>query len=345
MARYPGVGRNALVWGITPDCGFGTVAHADEDTAAAGLVHQRGEMWAWCLRRRRDTRVFYTTCMFDTLVDTSMLAAHLHDPLWVVVDCRFSLVDSAAGERAFADAHISGASYFHLDHDLAGPVTPASGRHPLPDPATLAAKLGRAGADADTQLVAYDDAMGAFAARLWWLTRWLGHPHTAVLDGGWRRWTAEGRPVTASVSPHRPRSFRYLPPDDRLWVNSTEIMALVNGHRSGRLLDARTPARFRGEVEPLDAVAGHIPGAVNLPYDENVEINGRFRSPQELRRRFEPLLAGMSVEQAVCMCGSGVTACHNLLAMEVAGLTGARLYAGSWSEWICDPQRPVARGE
>ncbi len=281
--------------------------------------------------------------MFDTLVNTSTLAAHLHDPLWVVVDCRFSLTDATAGERAYADAHIPGASYFHLDHDLAGPVTPASGRHPLPDPATLAARLGCVGVDADAQLVAYDAAAGAFAARLWWLARWLGHPHTAVLDGGWRRWTAEGRPVTTAASPPRPRVFPCRP-DDRLLASSAEIMALVGRHRPGRLLDARAPVRFRGEAEPLDTVAGHIPGAVNLPYDGNVKADDCFRSPRELRRRFEPLLAGMPVEQTVCMCGSGVTACHNLLAMELAGLAGARLYAGSWSEWIRDPARPVTTG-
>ena len=281
--------------------------------------------------------------MFDTLVTTQMLAEHLSDPGWVIVDCRFSLADAAAGERAYVEGHIPSARYFHLEHDLSGPLTPRSGRHPLPEPKYFMAKLGRMGVGQGTQLVAYDDAGGAFAARLWWLARWLGHPQTAVLDGGWKHWQAQGRPVSVESPAVIPRAFSGRPASD-LWLTSDAILDIARGRTTARLLDVRAPARFRGEAESIDPVAGHVPGAVNLPYEGNVTHDGRFHSPEALRRRFEQALGGWPPAQAVCMCGSGVTACHSLLAMEVAGLKGARLYAGSWSEWIRDPVRPVATG-
>lgn len=282
--------------------------------------------------------------MFETLIAAETLSRHVHDPDWVIADCRFALADAAAGERAYAASHIPGARYFHLDRDLAGPVTSSSGRHPLPDPQLFAAKLRLAGVGANTQLVAYDDTAGAFAARFWWLSRWLGHTAVAVLDGGWKAWLAAGYPVSSEVPPSASGTFQ-----PRLaagvWLDTDAVLDTIEGRRTGLLLDARAPARFHGEVEPIDAVAGHVPGAVNAPYEENVAQDGRFKPPAELQARFTRLLKGRPAVEAVCMCGSGVTACHNLLAMEVAGFRGARLYAGSWSEWIRDPARPVARGE
>ena len=282
--------------------------------------------------------------MFDTLIETEALAAHLEDPAWVLFDCRASLGDPETGPKLYAASHIPGARHIHLERELSGPVTPDTGRHPLPDPHHLAETLGRAGVDGVTQIVAYDDMQGAYAARLWWLARWLGHSRVAVLNGGWQQWLKEERAVTAVVPAARPRKFPLGDVTRDAWMNVVDVLELVRGRKRGILLDARAPARFRGDEEPVDAVAGHVPGAINMPYAGNVAEDGRFRSPAELRRRFEQALSGLRPDQAICMCGSGVTACHNLLAMEAAGLKGGRLYAGSWSEWIRDPSRPVARG-
>lgn len=279
---------------------------------------------------------------YTTLVDAQTLADHL-DSGWCMFDCRFVLSDPQAGERVYRVGHIPGAHFLDLNRDLAGPVTPASGRHPLPDPQALAAKLAATGVNSDTQVVAYDDANGAFAARLWWLLRWLGHSQVAVLDGGWRAWVRAHRPVSREVPvAARAGDFR-AQPDHARWLSTGAVLERAHSG-TGRLFDARAPERFRGEVEPIDPVAGHVPGAANLPYAGNVSEQGYFKPPAVLRRRFESALGGVPASEAVCMCGSGVTACHNLLAMEVAGLKGARLYAGSWSEWIRDPSRPVARG-
>jgi len=282
--------------------------------------------------------------MFDTLVETEALAAHLDDPDWVLFDCRASLADADAGPKLYAASHIPGARHIHLERELSGRTTPDTGRHPLPDPRSLAETLGRAGAGADTQIVAYDDMQGAYAARLWWLVRWLGHSKVAVLNGGLQQWEKEARPVTSALPALRPRKFPLQDTAQDAWIGVMDVLELVRGRKRGLLLDARAAARFRGDEEPVDPVAGHVPGAVNLSYAGNVAEDGRFKSPAELRRRFEHALAGMRPDQAICMCGSGVTACHNLLAMEAAGLKGARLYAGSWSEWIRDPSRPLARG-
>jgi thiosulfate/3-mercaptopyruvate sulfurtransferase len=282
--------------------------------------------------------------MFDTLVETEALAAHLDDPAWVLLDCRAALADPEAGPKLYATSHIPGARHIHLERELSSPVTPDTGRHPLPDRRHLADTLGLAGVDADTQIVAYDDMQGAYAARLWWLARWLGHTQVAVLNGGWQQWLKEERPVTTALPASRPREFplRDLAQDPQISV--TDVLELVRGRKHGLLLDARAPARFRGDEEAVDPVAGHVPGASNMPYVGNIAEDGRFKSPAELRRRFEQASAGLRSDQLICMCGSGVTACHNLLAMEAAGLRGARLYAGSWSEWIRDPTRPVAQG-
>ena len=280
---------------------------------------------------------------YTTLIDTGILAHNLGDS-WCVFDCRFVLSDPQAGERAYAASHIPGAHYLHLDRDLARPITPTSGRHPLPDPEVFSAKLRAAGVNRAMQVVAYDDAAGAFAARLWWLLRWLGHPQVAVLDGGWAQWCKEARPVSHEPPAATAPGDFHTRPDDSLWLSSRMVLERARTG-TGRLLDARAAERFRGEQEPIDVVAGHVPGAVNLPYMGNITEVGRFKSSEALRMRFMAALNGATPEETVCMCGSGVTACHNLLAMEVAGLSRAKLYAGSWSEWVRDPSRPVARGQ
>lgn len=283
---------------------------------------------------------------FDTLVDCATLAAHLDAPDWRVFDCRFDLADTGRGERAYREAHLPGAWYAHLDRDLSGPVTPRTGRHPLPAVDALAGWLGAHGVQAGTQVVAYDDSGGTMAVRLWWLLRWLGHTRVALLDGGWPAWSAAGLPVEAAPPrPVAPATFDARPDWGQVVTTQEIARQLATGGSGVLLLDARTPERFRGEAEPIDPVAGHVPGAVNLPLQENLNPDGTFRSAAALRRLYETALAGRPPESVAAMCGSGVTACHNLLAMELAGLAGGRLYAGSWSEWIRDPARPVATGE
>jgi len=279
--------------------------------------------------------------MFDTVLETEVLAAHLNDPRWVIFDCRNALTDPGVGPRAYAAGHIPGARYMHLEDDLSGPITAATGRHPLPDPELLAAKLGRAGVGKHSQVVAYDDSGGSYAARLWWLLRWLDHPQVAVLNGGWQQWLKEQRPVDGAVPTPVPHEFPYRGADRGLWLSTEQVLQMARGQRKGLLLDARAPTRYRGEEEPIDQVAGHVPGAQNLPFAGNLAADGRFNAPAVLRHRFEEALGDYRPEQAVIMCGSGVTACHNLLAMELAGMKEAKLYAGSWSEWIRDPDRPV----
>lgn len=283
---------------------------------------------------------------FVTLVSSAELARHVDparpEPAWVVCDCRFSLADAAAGERAYRAGHVPGARYAHLDRDLSGPVMPGSGRHPLPEQEALGALFGRWGISVRTQVVAYDDAGGAFAARLWWLLRWLGHERVAVLDGGWQAWIEDGRPVSTAVPSIHPALFEQRAPLS-LPIGAAEVAAGLARHDIC-LLDARAAERFRGDVEPVDAVAGHVPGAVNHPFQDNLRADGRFKPAAELRKALERRTSGFPPRQVVHMCGSGVTACHNALAMEIAGLAGSRLYAGSWSEWIRDPARPVARG-
>ncbi len=279
---------------------------------------------------------------YTTLISTQTLSQHLNDPAWVIIDCRFNLAQTSAGHDAYLDGHIPGARYAHLDRDMSSPVTPASGRHPLPDAAVLAQRLGRWGVVCSKQVVAYDDNCGPFAARLWWLLRWLGHPAVAVLDGGLARWRREDLPLTPALPAVQPTVFAPRPDDD-LWVSSAYVMEhLSQGDRA--LVDARAVERYAGEVEPLDPVAGHVPGAVNRPFTGNLDAHGCLLPPADLRQAFQGLVEGMPPERVIHMCGSGVTACHNLLAMAVAGLAGGRLYAGSWSEWIRDPARPVATG-
>lgn len=277
--------------------------------------------------------------MLTTLVSVDTLAAHLRDSRWVIVDCRFDLAQPAAGEAAYRAGHIPGAVYAHLDRDLSSPVTPQSGRHPLPEAEHFAATVRRWGIGPDTQVIAYDADNGTYASRLWWLLRWVGHPAVAVLDGGFKAWTAAQLPTGTEIPSRQPSQFQARP-NRELWLDAAQVHERVQ-QSDWRLLDARGPERFAGKVEPIDTVAGHVPGARNHPFATNLANDGRFSAPEELRRRYEQSQAGVADGHTIAMCGSGVTACHLLLAMEVAGKPGARLYAGSWSEWIRDAKRPV----
>jgi thiosulfate/3-mercaptopyruvate sulfurtransferase len=283
---------------------------------------------------------------WTTLVSAEELASQLGDPLLRIVDARFVLAggDADAGERAWRDSHLPGAGYVHLDRELSDHRKPASeGRHPVPEPAAFCATLERLGINPQSQVVVYDAGDGAMAAaRFWWLLKLLGHRRVAVLDGGFARWTELDLPVTRDTPPVLPG--KYDTQFQREQIATADDVVKRLGEAPGWLLDARAPERFRGDVEPLDRVAGHIPGAVNRPYAQNMS-GGRYLSPDVLRREFSALLAGHSPSDVLLNCGSGVTACHNLLAMEHAGLHGARIYAGSWSGWISDPARPIATGD
>jgi thiosulfate/3-mercaptopyruvate sulfurtransferase len=279
--------------------------------------------------------------MPTTLVSVDTLSAHLDDPDWLIVDCRFDLSNPAAGEQAFAHAHIPGAIYAHLDRDLSSPVTARTGRHPLPKPQDFADRLAAWGVTFNTQVVAYDADVGVYASRLWWMLRWLGHENVAVLDGGLKAWLAAGLKTSTTVTARTPTHFQ-ANPDASMCVDAQEVAQRANDSE-WRILDARDPERFRGDIEPLDTVAGHIPGARNHPFATNV-VDGHLAPKERLRQAFDATQAGVQDRQTIVMCGSGVTACHLLLAMEVAGKAGARLYSGSWSEWIRDPSRPVERG-
>jgi thiosulfate/3-mercaptopyruvate sulfurtransferase len=280
---------------------------------------------------------------YTTLIDAHELARHLTDPDWAIVDCRFSLDQPERGRRDYEQAHIPGAVYAHLDADLSGPVVPGkTGRHPLPDVDTFARTLSRWGIGDGVQVVAYDDAGGSIAARLWWMLRWLGHNDAAVLDGGWPYWQRLGYPIRNGIESRPPCAFT-LRPRQELLASVADVLACLR-NPAARLIDARTTERYRGDYEPIDPVAGHIPGAICCPFAENLNAEGRFRAPDELCARFQALLGDIPLQQAIVYCGSGVTATHNLLALAHAGLGDARLYPGSWSEWITDPERPVERG-
>ena len=280
--------------------------------------------------------------ILTALAATEILAQHLDDPDWIVFDCRHDLADPRRGRAEYIASHIHGARFLSLDADLSAPKTGTNGRHPLPDPRVLAEKLEHAGVDSSKQIVAYDAQGGMVAARLWWLLRWLGHLPVAVLDGGWDKWIAEGRPQSAEVP--RPKRTRLLGRPHNDWVNSDFVCSHL-GDAGTVLLDARAADRFRGQNETLDPVAGRIPGARNRPFRDNLDADGRFKPAPILKREFRAALGGVSPEQVVHYCGSGVSACHNIFAMELAGLRGGRLYPGSWSEWCADPARPVMTGE
>ncbi|WP_425258293.1 sulfurtransferase [Rubrivivax sp. RP6-9] len=275
---------------------------------------------------------------FATLISAEQLRA-LPGPV-VLLDCSFDLGDGSAGERAFTAGHLPGAQYAHLDRDLSGAKAPGQGRHPLPDRTAFAARAGAWGVRPGVQVVAYDAQGGPYASRLWWLLRWLGHDAVAVLDGGLAAWQAAGGTLEAGTA--TPAGGPAYPASDAPAMPSIDTGALLAALGRVRVLDARAGERFRGEVEPLDPVAGHIPGATLRCFKDNLLPDGRFKPAAQLRAEFDRYAT--PPEQVVHQCGSGVTACHNLLAMTHAGLAGARLYPGSWSAWCSDPARPVARG-
>jgi thiosulfate/3-mercaptopyruvate sulfurtransferase len=278
---------------------------------------------------------------YPTLIGATELIHHQNDPDWRIFDCRHDLRDPNFGRRAYAVGHLPGAQFLHLDEDLSGPINGSNGRHPLPDPAQLVGRLEASGVGNHTQVVAYDDAGGMFAARLWWLLRWLGHRRVAVLDGGLQAW-GRAAGMLEFDTPRYP-ALPYVMALAPLRVDAAGVQAKL-GSPAMLLIDARSPDRFRGENETLDPVGGHIPGAINHWFRENLDASGCFKQASELRREFGALLKGRDPRQVVHQCGSGVTACHNVLAMETAGMTGSRLYPGSWSEWCADPARPVATG-
>ncbi len=279
---------------------------------------------------------------YTTLISTAELAARLDDPTFVIVDCRFKLEDTEAGQRAYLASHIPGAVYAPLDLDLSGPMTDSNGRHPLPTPEKMIATFSAWGIDSTKQIVAYDDAGaigGLGAARLWWMLRYMGHEAVAVLDGGWAVWAAEGRPTQAGLVTSTPAHFVGTPQPE-MKVEADELL------NSGlTLVDSRAAPRYRGETEPIDRVAGHIPGARNFLWSNVAGSEGRVLPPDQLRARLQAVIGQATPAQTVFYCGSGVSAAANVLAMEVAGLSGAKLYPGSWSEWSSDPNRPIATGD
>jgi thiosulfate/3-mercaptopyruvate sulfurtransferase len=279
---------------------------------------------------------------FTTLIDAASLASQLERDDVAIFDCRFELGNPGWGEREYAREHIPGAQYLHLDRDLSSPITPQSGRHPLPDPREFARRIAALGAGAGTQLVAYDQGNGAYAARFWWMARWIGIRNVAALDGGIAAWRAAGLPLESRVRAPRARDLPVTVTADAV-VESAALDELRQ--RPGTLLvDARGADRFAGRNETIDPVAGHVPGARNMPFTGNLGADGKFLPADKLRQRWDALLGSQPPTSLIAMCGSGVTACQNLLALEHAGLPGGRLYAGSWSEWIRDPRRPTASG-
>lgn len=277
--------------------------------------------------------------MYDTLIDAATLAAHLHEPDWVVVDCRHTLADFALGRKLYEQSHVAGAFFADVERDLAGEKNGKNGRHPLPDPGSFAAFLRSIGVNDDTQIVAYDAGGDMFAARLWYLCRWIGHDACAVLDGGFAAWTAGGYPVDSAL-PHRAAGSIRPRLRTEMIVDAQYVLGHLNDPTM-QIVDARAADRFAGENETVDPVAGHIPGARNRPFKDNFAADGRFKSAAELRAAFAPF---GEPSRVVHQCGSGVSGALNALAMEIAGEPGSRLYAGSWSEWIADPSRPIATG-
>jgi thiosulfate/3-mercaptopyruvate sulfurtransferase len=280
--------------------------------------------------------------MHTTLISTDLLAQHLLDASWLVADCRYNLNDEGWGRAEYEASHISGAMFVDVAHDLAAPRSGINGRHPLPTVEAMAATFGRLGITDGIQVVVYDQEAGAFASRLWWMLRYLGHDAVAVLDGGFAKWTRERRPVHGGKEMRPPAPFT---PRVRREMRVTVDETLAHlGDPSVLLVDARSPDRYAGKPDPLDKVYGHIPGARNRYYRHNVTDAGTMRPAGELKADFEQVLAGTPASHTIMYCGSGITACHNLLAMEHAGLRGSRLFAGSWSEWESDPNRPVETG-
>ncbi len=274
--------------------------------------------------------------MFTTLIDVETLSRHVADPDWVVVDCRFSLDDTEWGRRDYETAHIPGAVYAHLDEVLSNPPTTDNGRHPLPPPEIIRERLGQLGIAADKQVVAYDTANGMIAARLWWMLRYMGHEAAAVLDGGWQAWQAADLPQQTGIEENAPRQFSGAPRTD--WVVLAKAVP-----NAPLLVDSRAPERYHGREEPIDPIPGRIPGAVNYFYQKNWSADGLYLSPEQIRRQLKAVLGDTTPAEAIFYCGSGVSACVNLLALVHAGLGDGRLYAGAWSDWITNPARPIER--
>jgi len=280
--------------------------------------------------------------MFRTLVDVATLSREINNPDWLVIDVRHQLADPAAGEKAYAEGHLPGAVFLHLDRDLSGPMNGANGRHPLPDPAALGELFSRLGICDRTQVVVVDDAGGMIAGRLWWLLRWLGHQSVALLDGGLQAWLAANQPMSREKVARGARPSQGFSPrlDTAMVVSADQVLENLQLPEF-LLLDARSPDRFRGENETLDPVGGHIPGARNRFLKDNLQADGRMKPAAELRADYAAILGEFPSDRVVHQCGSGVSACLNMVAMEHAGLSGSRLYAGSWSEWCSDPSRPM----
>lgn len=281
---------------------------------------------------------------YSDFVTTGQLAGHATDPLWIIVDCSFDLAEPDWGAENYLEGHIPGAIYAHIDRDLSGPITLATGRHPLPDLKFMAERLSAWGIGPSHQVVVYDTANGAFASRLWWMLHYYGHDRVAILEGGYAKWISEDRPlVPGKENPHPPARFTVnLHPE---MVAALEQVEMIRSNPDWKLVDARSAIRYRGEQEPIDPVAGHIPGAVNRFHGENLNPDGTLLPKTELRRQFHKLLGNTPIENTIVYCGSGVTSCLHIAVMQHVGLGIPRLYAGSWSEWIRDPNRPVARIE
>lgn len=280
--------------------------------------------------------------IYTTLIKPAELETHIGDPDWVIVDCRFDLMKPDWGFSAYQMAHIPGSIYAHMDHDLSGPRTAVSGRHPLPDVDQFTDLLSRWGIDSTKQVIVLDTSAGAYSVRLWWMLKHLGHPAAAVLDGGFPAWAKEIHRVNSGVEENSFVKCDLGGGFDGM-MTTTQVQEILF-NPDWCLIDARAPERFRGEQEPIDPIAGHIPGATNCPYTANLSSKGCMLPAGELRSQFMTLLGGIPPEQTVVYCGSGVSSCFHLLAMEIAGLPGAKLYAGSWSEWIRDPNRPIITG-
>lgn len=280
---------------------------------------------------------------FTTIISVSEVAKHIDDPEWVIVDSRFKLADPAQGRKDYESAHIPGAVYAHLDQDLSGPIIKGiTGRHPLPSVEDVTKVFSRFGINSRVQVVAYDDMGGALAAgRVWWLLRWLSHVSVALLDGGWQEWIKNGLAVRSGNETNQARKFIPHPRNDL--IVSAEDLDAMRKNPQYRVLDARAADRFRGENETIDPVAGHIPGTISVPYADNLNPDGTFQAKERLAARYKGVLSGVPIQHVVCYCGSGVTATHDILAIVMAGFGEARLYAGSYSEWITDPNRPVEK--
>jgi thiosulfate/3-mercaptopyruvate sulfurtransferase len=278
---------------------------------------------------------------YTTFVTTGQLAGHANDPLWIVIDSSYNLSDPEWGEKNYLEGHIPGAVYANLDRDLAAPVTPQTGRHPLPDPQQMAERLSEWGIGPGRQVVIYDNSNGSIASRLWWLLLYYGHNAAAILEGGSAKWLAENRPWVGGAEQTHPRTHFVPRPDPKMLLSAEEVDK-IRLDPAWKLIDARSPIRFRGEQEPMDKIPGHIPGAVNRFHGDNTKADGTLLSTAALRKQFKELLGNTPIERTAVYCGSGVTSCLHIAVMKKIGMGIPRLYAGSWSEWIRDPQHEIA---